>query len=182
VSSGHFHSAPNEHEAKARLERLDREFAIFDWVQNQKYKINRDYDMPYVSGCSRTSDVVYIDRDLPLTLSLNERKVSITPYLVEHERVEKALLNRASIRYPEAHRLATYVEYKSLIMMGIAPEEFERKLEPYTKADRLKTVKKVPFDIDLRPYRDSGDSILVKHVKGLANYDKQSRIRADQTP
>jgi hypothetical protein len=88
----------------------------------------------------------------------------ISKFIVLHERMEKAALMTLKLKYQDAHRIATYLEHKAVVAAGINWKTYSDFLYPYIrKTDRM-TVRKVPKDLDLQPYRDEHD---VKHIAAM---------------
>ena len=166
MSSGHFHTdLKNEAATRAELAQLLRQPKIYARLFDSKFRINRDFDIPYVAGYSKDGRVIYIDRHLPISLVIGSRRVHVFPFLITHERTEKALLDLAGMRYNEAHKYATMAEHKELNKAGISPVLYERALDPYIKADQHEKIVRVPMDLDMRPYRDSNDIALLNRMR-----------------
>ena len=73
-------------------------------------KIDRTYDVPYIAGYSTDGDTVFIDRHLPRTMKVGQRRVRTDPFSVLHEIVEKALLDEVRLHYLHAHQIAPRTE------------------------------------------------------------------------
>lgn len=127
--------------------------------------MDRDYDIPYLAGYSRSGKIVYVDRHVPMQLLVAGRRLNILPFLIVHERTEKALMDFLDYDYPEAHQIATYAEHHELRKMSVTPSSYERALDPYITADRHEKITKVPIDLDLKPYRDSRDLKLLQRMQ-----------------
>jgi hypothetical protein len=56
--------------------------------------VNHDYDIPYIAGYSVDGYTVFIDRHLPRTFRWLMGTVRVEPFLLTHEIVEKALLDK----------------------------------------------------------------------------------------
>lgn len=164
MSSGHTHS-DFKSASIPRLNEWLRHSLVHARLFESKYSISRDFDIPYLAGYSRDGRTVYIDRHLPPTLMVGNKRVHVFPFLVTHERTEKALLDFASMRYNEAHQYATLAEHRELERAGISPVLYEKALDPYIKADRHEKILKVPRELDFRPYKDSGDQALIMKMK-----------------
>lgn len=138
---------------------------IHDFIFNTRFRVDRSFDIPYVAGYSIKGDVVYVDRHLPLSMSIGKKMVALLPSIIRHERTEKALLLYAGLKYSPAHHIATYAEHQVLKERGVNPSLYEHTLDPYIKADQHEKIKRVPKDLDLKPYRDSHDYVLIEHMK-----------------
>jgi hypothetical protein len=133
-------------------------------LYDTKFSLNRDYDIPYLAGYSKDGRIVYIDRHLPTSLRIGGRLVHIFPFLIVHERTEKALLDFAGMRYNEAHELATLAEHKELERHGVSSTLYEKALDPYIKADQHEKIQRIPAELDFRPYKDSNDYKLIQRM------------------
>jgi hypothetical protein len=88
----------------------------------------------------------------------------ISKFIVIRERAEKAALATLKLRYHDANKIATYLEHKAVQAAGISWKTYSDLLYPYIrKTDKL-TVRRVPKDLDLQPYRDEHD---VKHIAAM---------------
>lgn len=166
MSSGHHHSTdlPDE-EARRILHAAMGNAAFRKRLYDSKYSINRDFDIPYLAGYSKDAKIIYVDRHLPIQLLISGQRIAILPFLVTHERTEKALLDFFDFKYPKAHQVATFAEHKELRSRKISPSLYEKALDPYIKADQHEKIIKVPRDLDFEPYRDSRDDRLLERMK-----------------
>lgn len=166
MSSGHFHSTDmSVVEAKATLAKAYKNRRFWDWMKGERFRVDRDFDIPYLAGYSRSGKIIYVDRHLPLSLIVGGRRLNVLPFLIVHERTEKALMDFLEYDYPEAHQVATYAEHTDLKRMNISPSAYERALDPYIKADAQEKIIRVPAELDLKPYRDSRDLKLLARMK-----------------
>jgi len=120
-------------------------------------KIDRTCDIPYIAGYSRDGSTVFIDRHMPRSFAYRGRRVRTDRFLVTHEVVEKALLDKLHLHYLHAHQLALRIEQAAVRAAGIAWRDYNR----FTKANEKKIgderLVRVPRDLDLTPYRDEDD-------------------------
>ena len=138
----------------------------FKKLLSLKYKVNNKYDIPYLAGYSEDAKTIYLDRRFN---SVMPNGVDISKFIVIHERAEKAALTILKLKYQDAHKIATYMEHKAVEAAGIDWKAYSDFLYPYIrKTDRM-IVRKVPKDLDLRPYKDEHD------VRHLAAMKKLSR-------
>ena len=165
MSSGHIHTAFKDIRAsRAELARCLRLSDVKKRLYDTKFSLNRDYDIPYLAGYSKDGRIVYIDRHLPTSLRIGGRLVHIFPFLIVHERTEKALLDFAGMRYNEAHELATLAEHKELDRHGVSASLYEKALDPYIKADQHEKIQRIPANLDFRPYKDSNYNKLIQRM------------------
>ena len=128
---------------------------------NEKYVINRKYDVPYVAGYSKDGKTFYIDRHLPLM----DNKVNIEPYLLVHERTEKALIDIFGLRYEPAHRIALHMERKAVNTNNyISWKKYQNFYKKYVKGFAKEKLISPPPDLDLTPYKDENDTRLYKEI------------------
>lgn len=131
-------------------------------------KINRGYDVPYLAGYSKDGRTIYIDRHLPISLKIGARDINVTPYLLAHERTEKALIDAAGYDYAAAHEIATGAEHRSLVANRIDPAAYEKALAPYIKGTEKEKIAKAPPELDLTPYRAPPvNAVLLRHLQSF---------------
>lgn len=170
MSTGHQHAGKMPLEEAKRLLHMAMGNASFRTrLFDSKYRIDRDFDIPYLAGYSKDGRVIYVDRHLPIQLLIGGVRIAILPYLTTHERTEKALLDFFDFRYTKAHLVATFAEHKELRSRNVNPILYEHALDPYIKADQHEKILKVPKDLDFEPYRDSRDLRLLERMR-----DKQT--------
>lgn len=165
MSTGHFHLTYKKPEEIVRWYSKAWGSQKFRDQLNQKFNVDRTYDIPYLAGYSKSAKTVYVDRHLPISIKINGSMVHILSFLIEHERTEKAAIDTMGWDYEQAHKVATYVEHMSLKRKGISPGAYERALDPYIKVDEHERIQRVPADLDLKPYLDSRDERLISHMK-----------------
>lgn len=163
MSTGHFHST-NSKSGQTELKRCLSSSRVRGRLA-EKFRVDRTFDIPYLAGYSRTGKVIYVDRHLPIVLNIAGKRTPILQYLIIHERIEKALIDLMDLDYDEAHKIATFAEYRELAGKGITPAAYERALDPYIKADQHKKIERVPRDLDFKPYADSRDMKLIARMK-----------------
>lgn len=124
----------------------------------EKYKINKLYDVPYVAGYSKNGKTIYIDRHLKMM----EDKIDISPYLILHERTEKTLIDLFGLDYQHAHHIAIQQEKESVIKDGLDWKKYSDHYTKYIKGCAKEKLTKIPPDLDLTPYKDENDKTLLK--------------------
>lgn len=134
------------------------------------HNLNRGYDIPYLGGYSNDGKTIYLDRHLPdeISFSVDGKTHTFCPdhYICQHEKFEKAVMDACGWSYTAAHEAATGYERRSVLAAGIPWDGYQRSLKPYIKADERQTLKKVPKDLDLRPYYTPPvDEDLIKRIK-----------------
>lgn len=130
-----------------------------------RISIHRGYDIPYLAGYSRDGKTIYIDRHLPASFTYRNRKVSIDRYLVLHESVEKTLIDQLGLHYLHAHQIATRAEEAAVRADRISWRAYDRFMQRYIKKIGSEALKRVPRDLDLKPYRDEHDRELLAKLQ-----------------
>jgi hypothetical protein len=116
--------------------------------------INRNFDIPYLAGYSVDGQTIYIDRDMPTSIFVGNKKVSLIEYYLRiHEEIEK-LFEEIGEPYKDSHKIATKCEEKVVKAMGIDPKEYEKALKPYIYMCEHKHNVHLPPDLDPEPYLD----------------------------
>ncbi len=139
----------------------------------KRVKIDHSYDIPYIAGYSKDGRTIYLDRHLPRSFRSWTSRVYVTPYLVTHEIVEKALLDEVGLHYLHAHQIAIRTERAAVEAAGISWRTYEGFMKRYDKAIEEEKLQRVPRNLDLTPYRDLEDFALLRKLVG-----KERRPRA----
>jgi len=141
---------------------LDR---ALDAILRRVGKLDRTHDIPYLAGYSVDGKTIYIDRHLPRTMAYKGRRVEVDRYLIMHEEVEKTLIDQLGLHYLHAHQIATRAEEAAVRADGILWRDYDRFMQKYVKHIGDERLKKVPEDLDLKPYRDEHDFDLIKRMQ-----------------
>ena len=140
------------------------------------FKIDVSYDIPYVAGYSQDGTIIYIDRDVPKTFEWAGRQVLTSKFLCDHEHTEKSVID--AIRearerelqrllillrmtgpddqvYYHAHGVATtFEEYDVTTNIGPSGLKFYNDLMvKQVKRAGEESIKRVPAELDMTPYR-----------------------------
>ena len=129
-------------------------------------KVDHSYDIPYIAGYSKDGNTVYIDRHLPRSFRSWTSRIYVTPYLVAHEIVEKALLDELDLHYLHAHQIAIRAERAAVEAAGISWSTYEGFMKKHEKAIEEEKLRRVPRDLDLTPYRDLKDFPILRKLVG----------------
>jgi hypothetical protein len=135
-------------------------------------KINRSYDIPYLAGYSEDGKTVYFDRRFKPIMP--KSKVDTIKFLLFHEKAEKAIINLFKFRYHDAHEIATYLEHKEVEASGLDWKVYSTFLEPYIHKTDREVIRKIPYDLDTKPYRDEHD---VKHIRAMKKLAQGRRLQ-----
>jgi hypothetical protein len=136
-----------------------------DAVVRRAKVIDREHDIPYLAGYSIDGKTIYIDRHMPKRMSHAGREIDTDRYLVLHEEVEKTLIDQLNLHYLHAHQIATRAEQAAVRAAGIRWRDYDRFMQRYVKRIGDERLKKVPPDLDLKPYRDEHDLDLLRRMQ-----------------
>ena len=169
-----------------------------DAVVRRIKRLDRQHDIPYLAGYSLDGKTIYIDRHMPRSLKFRGRIIETDRFLILHEEVEKTLIDQLGLHYLHAHQIATRAEEAAVRAAGVEWHVYDRFMQKYVKRIGDERLKKVPKDLDLKPYRDEHDDDLLKrmlksvhagkapksiHVRDLAEaiQDLRKQVRRHQT-
>lgn len=127
--------------------------------------LDRDHDIPYLAGYSRDGKTIYIDRHLPKSFVCRGKRVEIDRFLVLHEAVEKSLLDELGLRYQHAHQIALRAEEAAVNAAGVSWREYDRFMQQFIKEAGDETLTRLPLDLDVKPYRDEHDRLLLLRMQ-----------------
>src|SRR5918912_258374 len=127
-------------------------------------KVDHSYDIPYIAGYSKDARTIYIDRHLPRTFRSWTSRVYVTPFLLTHEIVEKALLDELGLHYLHAHQIAIRSERAAVEAAGVSWRTYEGFMKKHEKQIEREALQRVPADLDLTPYRDEKDFKLLRQL------------------
>jgi hypothetical protein len=135
-----------------------------DAIVRRAKKLDRAHDIPYLAGYSRDGKTIYIDRHMPKTMKYNGREIDTDRYLILHEEVEKTLIDQLNLHYLHAHQIASRAEQAAVRAAGIRWHDYDRFMQQHVKHIGDEKLRKVPADLDLKPYRDEHDYDLVQRM------------------
>lgn len=141
---------------------LDR---ALDAILRRVKKLDRSYDIPYLAGYSADGKTIYIDRHLPTSFKYRGRTIDVDRFLIMHEEVEKTLIDQLDLHYLHAHQIATRAEEAAVRAERISWHAYDRFMQKYVKTVGDERLKKVPKDLDLKPYRDYHDWDLMQRME-----------------
>jgi hypothetical protein len=143
-----------------------------DAICRRVKKIDRKHDVPYVAGYSLDRNTIYIDRHMPRTFKYKGRIINIDRFLLLHEAVEKALIDRLGLHYLHAHQIATRAEEAAIRAAGIDWRAYDRFVQKKVKSIGNERLRKVPNDLDTKPYRDEHDEDLLRRMLDCLERDQ----------
>ena len=141
---------------------LDR---ALDAICRRVKKFDRKHDIPYLAGYSQDGKTIYIDRHLPTSFKYRGRTIEVDRFLIMHEEVEKTLIDQLDLHYLHAHQIATRAEEAAVRAERISWRAYDRFMQKYVKSVGDERLKKVPKDLDLKPYRDYHDWDLMQRME-----------------
>ena len=128
--------------------------------------------IPYLAGYSNDGKTIYIDRHMPQTMTYAGRAIDTDRYLILHEEVEKTLIDQLGLHYLHAHQIASRAEQAAVRAAGIRWRDYDRFMQRYVKRIGDERLKKVPADLDLKPYRDEHDFDLLRRMQAAIGKGK----------
>lgn len=150
---------------------LDR---ALDAILRRVKKLDRSHDVPYLAGYSMDGKTIYIDRHLPTSFKYRGRTIDVDRFLIMHEEVEKTLIDQLDLHYLHAHQIATRAEEAAVRAERISWHAYDRFMQKYVKTVGDERLKKVPKDLDLKPYRDYHDWDLMQRMEKAIGAGKLS--------
>jgi hypothetical protein len=130
----------------------------------RRVRVDRSCDVPYLAGYSSNGKTIYIDRHLPERFVWQRREVAVDRYLILHEAVEKTLIAQLGLHYQHAHQIATRAEEAAVRADRIPWRAYDRFMQRYVKQMGSERLKRIPPDLDLKPYRDEHDRDLLARI------------------
>jgi hypothetical protein len=140
---------------------LDR---ALDAVVRRVKKLDREHDIPYLAGYSKDGKTIYIDRHMPRSMKFRGREIDTDRFLILHEEVEKTLIDQLNLHYLHAHQIAARAEEAAVRASGVLWRDYDRFMQRYVKTIGDERLRRVPADLDLKPYRDEHDFELLKRM------------------
>ncbi len=131
----------------------------------KKIKLNRNYDIPYLAGYSNDGKTIFIDRHMPKSFLHKGRRIMTDRFLILHESVEKALIDKFAMQYELAHQIALRSEQAAVRAEKISWDAYNRFTNQYVKTIGDEKLKNVPKNLDTKPYRDENDRALLRQMK-----------------
>lgn len=120
---------------------------------SRPFRINREYELPYVAGYSKDGSTIYIDRHVDTMMG----NVDTKDFLVLHEHTEKTLITAFGLNYQQAHHIASDVEHNAVVKAGIKYADYDKHYKAYIKDLAHETMRNSPPDLDITPYLDERD-------------------------
>lgn len=138
-------------------------------------KVNQSYDVPYIAGYSIDGSTIYIDCDLPKTLSYDGKRADILPFVILHESVEKSLVDQLGLVYQYAHQFAQRIEQAAIRDAGISWRKYDAFIQAHLKDAEERPDLHIPPDLDLKPYRDEDDYPMLKRMQRASKRPRRGK-------
>ena len=116
--------------------------------------INKKYNVPYLAGYSKDGKTIYIDKHFKPIMSDG---TDVIPYLLIHEKLEKALIDFFGLDYQQAHHIATHEELSAVKRDGIDHNKYVKFYAGPIQKDEAERTGESPPDLDLTPYKCEKD-------------------------
>src|SRR5260221_10795186 len=125
---------------------------------NMPHHLDRTYDIPYLGGYSADGRTIYLDKDFPIRVQTKDgRSFDPTPFLENHEKIEKAIIDVLGWHYLQAHEAATNFERRTVMQAGLDWHTYNDAIEGWvTKVEHF-PIQRVPADLDMTPYLAEAD-------------------------
>ena len=114
----------------------------------QTVELNTDYDVPFTAGYSIDGQTIYVDRDLPETMSGG---VEVIPFVVIHEIIESSLENEHGITYLFAHQIALRIEQACVEAAGVSWDDYNTFMMKEIPLIQSKQNPQLPPDLNMDP-------------------------------
>jgi hypothetical protein len=151
-----------------------------DAIVRRVEKLDRKHDIPYLAGYSNDGKTIYIDRHMPRRMKVTGKAVDTDRFLILHEEVEKTLIDQLGLHYLHAHQIATRAEQAAVRAAGIRWRDYDRFMQRYVKRIGDERLRRVPADLDLKPYRDEHDLDLLRRMQAAVEKGKLPKgVRAE---
>lgn len=160
-------AAALKHKLRRKVERddtlLSNNMLIHATAAIMKHvRLDRTWDIPYLAGYSVDGKTVYIDRHLPRTYRSHGRQIRVDPFLILHESVEKALVDKLHLHYQHAHQVALRAERASVAAAGLSWRPYNRFMLLHVKDAAHERLTRIPPQLHLKPYWNENDIQLIR--------------------
>jgi hypothetical protein len=93
--------------------------------------------------------------------------VRVDPFLILHEAVEKALVDKLHLHYQHAHQIALRAERASVAAAGLSWRPYNRFMLRFIKHAAHEQLTCVPPNLHLKPYIDEKDAQLIRKMQRI---------------
>lgn len=153
MSAGHRKGYRHSKELERETERILALPAIKAYMA-KPYKEDCLHDIPLTGGSSIKGDIYYLDRRLSRELR---------EFVLQHERVEKAVREVMGKGYSRAHEIATCAEKMLVEKRKRNWDDYKHDVGQQVRHDEKEKGKlNIPKDLDPGPYKGSGEESLLR--------------------
>ncbi len=131
--------------------------------------INTDYSIKYTGGYSVDGRRVFLDKNFPRLVVVNNKIVDTAESIARHHEVTEKWLVDFGHSYAYSHKLATSIEKAFIRFLGINWEDYDKEIAKYLRENYNRKLENTPLDLDLLPYIESRDSKALKEIKESIN-------------
>ncbi|MCL4397258.1 hypothetical protein M1494_02850 [Candidatus Parvarchaeota archaeon] len=131
--------------------------------------INTDYSIKYTGGYSVDSRRIFLDKNFPKLIAVNNKLVDTVESIAKHHEVTEKWLVDFGHSYAYSHRLATSIEKDFIKFLGVKWDQYDREVGKYLHENYNRKLENTPLDLDLLPYIESRDSKALKEIKESMN-------------
>ncbi|MGH8396911.1 MAG: hypothetical protein ACRETA_01515 [Gammaproteobacteria bacterium] len=75
------------------------------------------------------------------------------------------MIEQLKLKYQHAHQIALRIKEAAVRAYGIKLHEYDHFMQQYIKEVADENLKRMPVDLDLKPYRDEHDWALLHHMQ-----------------
>ncbi|MGC8533527.1 MAG: hypothetical protein ACP5MV_02790 [Candidatus Parvarchaeum sp.] len=131
--------------------------------------INTDYSIKYTGGYSVDGRRVFLDKNFPRLVVVNNKIVDTVESIARHHEITEKWLVDFGHSYAYSHKLATSIEKAFIRFLGINWEDYDKEIAKYLRENYNRKLENTPLDLDLLPYIESRDSKALKEIKESIN-------------
>ena len=152
MSAGHRSGFSHFHTIRSDCQKLLANPRIRAYLA-KPYKVDTSHHIPLTGGSNKAGNIYYLDP----RIAEQDR-----PFVLWHERVEKAARDVFDMSYDRAHMYATCAEHMRLEAAGGNWDEYKKRIGAVVREDEKSKSDNLPSDLDPGPYRESGMTHLLR--------------------
>lgn len=142
-------------------------------------KVDRSFDIPGVSNRSTDGKTVYVDKSLPNPMKDGDGKPFDPDTILPWHEIPEWYLMQQGLPYHSAHSIATEMfERPQVESLGLNWAKYQEAFGGEIDANEKRCVTgPVPPDLDLEPYRQSGDATHLAEIEAAMGKTKPKGFR-----
>ncbi len=142
---------------------------VLDYKSAADMMVSTDYSIKYTGGYSINGNRVFIDKNFPRLIVVNNKVVDTVESIAKHhEVVEKWMINFGHT-YAYSHRIATSVEKEFIRSKRVKWDDYNYIVGRYLHNNYRRKLENTPLDLDLLPYIESKDTRALREIKESMN-------------